>query len=224
MKIAHSLPAVLVLTSALALTACASRQSTSHSEAQPAMPVSSAGGMTGVGYAGPGQDPVAVEAPTEKVVVREVNPNRPIVIRVTGSGAPPYTKTLTPTQRKLLALRSARLDAYRAMAEQVQGVRLSGGSSVSNLLAVSDSFRVYVDAYLRGIRILSTNMMPDGSSEAMAELTLDQEFYQAYRRALMETGSVKKAAEVTAAAGTECKGSACGDASPSLGNNYYMAQ
>lgn len=178
--------------------------------------------MTGVGYAGSGADPAP--AAGEKVVVQEINAFRPIVIRVTGSGAPPYTKTLTPTQRKLLALRAARLDAYRAAAEQVQGVRLTGGSAVSNLLAVSDSFRVYVDAYLRGVRILSANMMPDGSSEAVAEITLDQEFYQAYRRALLETGSVRGAAAITPVAGSECKGEGCGDASPSLGNNYYMAQ
>lgn len=214
MKIAHTLPALLVLTSAIALTACA----TNSPETKP---MSTQGGMTGIGYAGPGNDPAAAG---EKVVVQEINAFRPIVIRVTGNGAPPYTKTLTPTQRKLLALRAARLDAYRAMAEQVQGFRLAGGSAVSNLLTVSDSFRVYVDAYLRGVRILSTNMMPDGSSEAVAEITLDQEFYQAYRRALLETGSVKGAAATTPSAGSECKGAGCGDASPSLGNNYYMAQ
>jgi len=213
MKIVQTLPAAL-LASVLVLTGCAA-------PAEQPKALSAQSGMTGVGYAGPGADPVG---PGEKVVVQEVNAFRPIVIRVTGSGAPPYTKTLTPTQRKLLALRAARLDAYRAVAEQVQGVRLTGGSSVSNLLTVNDSFRVYVDAYLRGVRVLSTNMLPDGSSEAVAEITLDQEFYQAYRRALLEAGSVKGAAAAMPVTGSECKGAGCGEASPSLGNNYYMAQ
>jgi hypothetical protein len=221
MKHSYRLPLILALTSAIMLTACATGLMGGNAQEEaPKTVVPPEGGMTGIGYVGTGTAPEA----DQKVVTKEINPFRPIVVRVTGSGAPPYTKTLTPTQRKLLAMRAARLDAYRSVAEQVQGVRLTGGSSVSNLLSTSDSFRVFVDAYLRGVRILSTTMQADGSSEAVAEITLDQQFYQAYRKALLETGNVSSAAKETQSIGTECKGAGCGDAQPSMGNNYYMAQ
>lgn len=107
----------------------------------------------------------------------------PARIRVTGRGAPPFTKTISPTQRRLLAMRAAQLDAYRQVAEQVHGFKIAGSSSVSNLIAINDLFRVYVDGYLRGVRIVSTDFKPDGTSESVAEIMLNDDFIKAYRSA-----------------------------------------
>ncbi|PTU66222.1 hypothetical protein DB032_15450 [Chromobacterium sp. Panama] len=199
----------------LGLSACA----TAERPPQAAEAPRAAAGMTpsGVGFVGPG---IETEAP--KVVVKEVNPYQPIVVRVVGSGAAPYTSSLTPSQRKLLALRAARLDAFRAIAEQVQGMKLVGNSSVSNMIANSDSFRTYVDAYLRGVNIVSNNMKPDGTSEAVAEITLDQDFYKQFRQALDKTGSVMKASQENATSGLQCAEGNCGAAR--YNSNYYMAQ
>lgn len=202
----------------LGLTACASASQPAAESATRSLaePLASSGSFTGVGYAGPGIEP---EAP--RVVVKEVNPYAPVIIRATGNGAAPYTSALTPSQRKLLSMRAARLDAYRSIAEQVQGMKLVGNSSVANMVATSDGFRTYVDAYLRGVRVVSTNMLPDGTSEAVAEITLDQDFYKQYKNALEKTGSVMKAAQQNGVAGVECTEGNCG--ASRYESNFYVA-
>jgi hypothetical protein len=174
---------------------------------------------TGVGYVGAGIEP---EAP--KVVVKEVDPYQPIKIRVTGEGTVPVSRSLSASQRKLLSIRAAKLDAFRAIAEQVQGMKLVGNSSVANMASVSDSFRTYVDAYLRGVNIVSTSLHPDGTSEVIAEIVLDKDFYAQFKSALQQTGSVMKASQQGGAQGVQCgvDDSAC--ASARYGSNFYNAQ
>lgn len=207
MKTVRSLSCLLPLVLLASLSAC----STGTPPQKMAAPgPAKEGGMvpSGVGYVGPGEGGNSGE--DVKVVVREVNPFQPIVVRVTGSGAAPYTNSLTPSQRKLLAMRAARLDAFRAIAEQVQGMKLVGNSTVSNMIANSDSFRTYVDAYLRGVTIVSTTMKPDGTSEAVAEITLDQDFYKQFKNSFDKSGSVMRAAQETGAVGAQCAEPNCG--------------
>lgn len=80
---------------------------------------------------------------------------------------------LSTAQRKLLAMRASRLDAYRAMAEQVYGLRIEGGSTVASLALKDDSFKVYIDAFIRGARV--TNVVPreDGTFETTVEMDFD---------------------------------------------------
>jgi len=172
---------------------------------------------TGVGYVGAGIEP---EAP--KVVVKEVNPYQPITIRVTGTGAPPESRSLSKAQRRLLSVRAAKLDAFRAIAEQVQGLKLVGNSSVANMVATSDSFRTYVDAYLRGVNVVSATVEPDGTSEVVATIVLDKDFYQQFKTALQQTGSVMKASQQNAAQGVQCGEDNCGAAR--YNSNFYDAQ
>lgn len=154
------------------------------------------GVLLGGGYAGPGQDPRVVVQ--EKVVVQAAP--APVYeayrVRVTGRGAAPVAKSLSEAQRRLLAMRASQLDAYRNIAEEVQGFRLTGSSAVANLVAVNDIFRTYVDAYLRGVRVLSTSVKHDGSAETVAELVLDENFYKTYLAALSnQAQQVQRAAE-----------------------------
>jgi hypothetical protein len=78
-----------------------------------------------------------------------------------------------PAQRKLLAMRAARLDAYRAMAEQVYGLRIEGGSTVGSLALKDDSFKVYIDAFIRGARVTNTVQREDGTYETTVEMDFD---------------------------------------------------
>ena len=80
---------------------------------------------------------------------------------------------VSPAQRKLLAMRAARLDAYRAMAEQVYGLRIEGGSTVGSLALKDDSFKVYIDAFIRGARVTNTVQREDGTYEATVEMEFD---------------------------------------------------
>ena len=80
---------------------------------------------------------------------------------------------VSPAQRKLLAMRAARLDAYRAMAEQVYGLRVEGGSTVGSLALKDDSFKVYIDAFIRGARVTKVAQRDDGTYETTVEMDFD---------------------------------------------------
>jgi len=223
MRAAYKIVPLLVL-----LTACAQVDKTPVAVQSPPAPVvvapvssvdASDDTQTGVGYVGAGIEP---EAPKVVVVKEEVNRFDPIKVRVTGSGAAPVSRSLTASQRKLLSIRAAKLDAFRAVAEQVQGMKLVGNSSVANMASVNDSFRTYVDAFLRGVNIISTSVHADGSSEVVAEIVLDKDFYREFKSALQQSGSVMKAAKQNGAQGVQCGADNCGAAH--YNGNFYNAQ
>jgi hypothetical protein len=83
----------------------------------------------------------------------------------------------TVGQQKLMAMRAAQVDAYRNLAEQVQGFRLTGGTTVSAFALQSDTIRTYVDAYIRGARIVGVTATGDGNYQANVELELSNRFF-----------------------------------------------
>jgi hypothetical protein len=114
-------------------------------------------------------------APTQTTVVEADLQLAPRSIKLTavGYGSASSFESYSTGQRKLLAMRASKLDAYRALAEQVHGVRITGGSTVSSMMMQSESFRVYIDAYIRGARIVQVTPMPDGNYETTIELDFD---------------------------------------------------
>ena len=108
-------------------------------------------------------------------------PAQPVIVTLnaTGYGAVNTAacngecERVSPAQRKLLAMRAARLDAYRAMAEQVYGLRVEGGSTVGSLALKDDSFKVYIDAFIRGARVTNVAQREDGSYETTVEMDFD---------------------------------------------------
>jgi|GEM_PF-908867 len=101
----------------------------------------------------------------------------PVRIEAIGYGASSSYTGYTAGQRRLLAIRAARLDAYRSLAEQIYGVRITGSTTVSAMVTQSDSFRSYVDAYLRGARTVTVTSMADGNYEVVVEINLNQDFF-----------------------------------------------
>jgi hypothetical protein len=114
-------------------------------------------------------------------------PSKMVKITAVGYGAASANDGYTPGQKKLMAMRASKLDAYRALAEQVQGVRVNGNSTVATMIAQNDSFRVYLDAYLRGAQLITVTAMPDGNYETTMELTLDERFFGGFAQ---QTGTV----------------------------------
>jgi len=53
-----------------------------------------------------------------------------------------------------LAGRAAQVDAYRNLAEQVYGFRVWGNTTVSAFVTQNDAVRTYVDAFIRGARVV----------------------------------------------------------------------
>lgn len=107
-------------------------------------------------------------------------PSKEVKITAVGYGASSSYEGYTTGQKRLMAMRTSKLDAYRALAEQVQGVRVNGNSTVSAMMAQVDSFRVLVDAYLRGAQVVAVTPMNDGNYETTMELTLDSRFFYAF--------------------------------------------
>lgn len=98
-------------------------------------------------------------------------------VNATGYGAPPKTYFPEP-QRRLMAMRAATVDAYRNLAERVNGLRVWGGTTIGDMVVENDRFRVYLDAYVRGAEIISTNPLEDGTFETVVELTVNQDFLE----------------------------------------------
>lgn len=78
-----------------------------------------------------------------------------------------------------MAMRASKLDAYRALTEEVYGVRITSNSTVSALVSQHDNFRAYVDAYLRGAKVLTVTPLADGNYETVMELEISDQFYDA---------------------------------------------
>ena len=78
-----------------------------------------------------------------------------------------------PAQRRLLAIRASKLDAYRALAEQVYGQYLDANTTVSDLMIVNDSFRTRVEGVIYGAELESIE--PLGSDTYVVKLSLRQD-------------------------------------------------
>lgn len=104
-------------------------------------------------------------------------PTGPIRISAIGYGAESGFEGYSDGQRMLTSIRASKMDAYRALAEQLYGVRVNGQTTVSSMVAKNDNFRVYVDAYLRGAEIISINPIGNGNYETVVEIQIDQGFF-----------------------------------------------
>jgi len=103
------------------------------------------------------------------------SPEDAVKIRVTGYGAPPKSFYPDP-QRRLMAMRAAKIDAYRSLAERVTGIQIWGGTTIGDMVVEKDRFRVYIDTYINGARVIAENPLDDGTFETIVELTVDQNF------------------------------------------------
>ncbi|MDF1762920.1 MAG: LPP20 family lipoprotein [Oleibacter sp.] len=109
-------------------------------------------------------------------VMQEVDPEAPMILRVVGYGAVSEVGTQSSVQRRLMAIRAAKMDAYRTLAERVYGAQVQGSTTVQDMVVEDDRLRSYVDTYLHGASVISTDVLPDGSVEAVLEMTVDQGF------------------------------------------------
>ncbi|MAD46276.1 MAG: hypothetical protein CMI02_13095 [Oceanospirillaceae bacterium] len=118
------------------------------------------------------EDPEAFFQPVEQ----EIDPIAPMVLRVVGYGAVEESGNKSKVQRRLMAIRASKMDAYRAMAERVYGTSIQGSTTVKDMVVQNDRFRTYVETYMHGARVVSSDLMPDGSVETVLEMVIDQGF------------------------------------------------
>lgn len=109
-------------------------------------------------------------------VGQEVDPISPLTIRVVGYGMASSLKHRSELQRKLMAVRASKMDAYRALAERLYGLQVNGETTVRDMAVQDDRFHSVVQAYMNGGRVVSADVMPDGSVETVLEVIIDQGF------------------------------------------------
>ena len=77
-----------------------------------------------------------------------------------------------PAQQRLLAIRASKLDAYRALTEQVYGQQLDATTTVADMTLMSDTFRTKVEGVVYGAVLVSITPVGDDTYETT--LSLDQ--------------------------------------------------
>ena len=76
-------------------------------------------------------------------------------------------------QKRLMAIRSARMAAMRDLAEQIHGLEVDSNTTVVDLMVQNDTFRGIVSGTIRGARTVRIN--PTGSDTYEVVLEIDRE-------------------------------------------------
>ena len=93
------------------------------------------------------------------------------LITVTGEGIIP-PDAVNYTQAKGLASKAARADAYRKLAEIVNGVRVEGETTVEKMMTVQDQIKLKVAATIKGAKVISETFLSDGGYRVVVQMPL----------------------------------------------------
>jgi len=92
-------------------------------------------------------------------------------IEALGTGMPP-TNVINMAQGRALARRAAIVDAYRNLAEVIQGVQVDSETIMSNLAISSDVVKIQVSGLIKGGKLIREQAMPDGSYQVVMSIQL----------------------------------------------------
>lgn len=99
-------------------------------------------------------------------------------VEAIGIGAPPESTYGKPNARPM-ALRAAKVDAYRNLLEVIKGVRVDATTEVRDFTVASDTIRAQVEGMVRGAQVIKQDYMSDGTVEVTLRMSLGGEFSQA---------------------------------------------
>lgn len=98
-------------------------------------------------------------------------------IEAVGIGAPPDRYMGKPNARPM-ALRAAKIDAYRNLLEVTKGVRVDSATVVRDFTVESDVINAQVDGLVKGARVANQEYMSDGTVEVTLRMPLSGGFSQ----------------------------------------------
>lgn len=117
-------------------------------------------------------------------------PTHPMVERIENLTATGYAvigvqNHRNPAQQRLLAIRASKLDAYRALTEQIYGLQLDANATVADMVVTSDSFRSKVQGVVYGATLVSITPVGDDTYETT--LSIDKAIVLALRSHYLAT-------------------------------------
>ena len=107
-------------------------------------------------------------APAESVPVYKKQ-----VIIATGYANISAQNSDNAAQRRLMAIRASKLDAYRSLTEQVYGQQLNASTTVEDMIVINDTMRAHVEGLVYGARVVSISPIGEDSYETKLELEQD---------------------------------------------------
>lgn len=123
--------------------------------------------FTGAGIC---QDKISASEWTEKIGQGAVNWSAGYIEAV-GIGAPPE-RTIGKANARPMALRAAKVDAYRNLLEITKGVRVDSTTTVKDFTVESDVINTQVDGLVKGGVIVDQQYMSDGTVEVRVRMPL----------------------------------------------------
>ena len=144
--------------------------------------LSAFGHMTGMSQtsmmSGVGKDMAMVEASQSQSVVTlkdvlDAETNDIPTLTAIGYAVTSSQPGRSEAQKRLMAIRSARMAAMRDMAEQIHGLQVDSSTTVIDLMVQNDTFRGVVSGTIRGARTVRIN--PTGSETYEVVLEIDRE-------------------------------------------------
>ena len=79
----------------------------------------------------------------------------------------------TEAQKRLMAIRSARMSAMRELAEQIHGIQVDSNTTVIDLMVQNDTFRAVVKGVIRGAKTVRINPTGKDTYETVLEIDRD---------------------------------------------------
>ena len=79
----------------------------------------------------------------------------------------------TQAQKRLMAIRSARMSAMRELAEQIHGIQVDSNTTVIDLMVQNDTFRAVVKGVIRGAKTVRINPTGKDTYETVLEIDKD---------------------------------------------------
>ncbi len=76
-------------------------------------------------------------------------------------------------QKRLMAIRSARMSAMRELAEQIHGIQVDSNTTVIDLMVQNDTFRAVVKGVIRGAKTVRINPTGKDTYETVLEIDRD---------------------------------------------------
>lgn len=99
------------------------------------------------------------------------------IARAKGIGAPSRSQMGLPSARPL-AIRAAKLDAYRNLLEAVKGIRVDATTVITNYSTSDDVIMTKVGGMIKGAKVIKLEYMSDGTVEVTVEMDLNKGFAQ----------------------------------------------